>query len=182
MKKLPHTSSINQIAYVVPSINEAAKWWAEVMGVGPFLALRDLEFETSDYLGKERPVTYSAAIAYSGDLNIELIEPIGPSIFADWLAEGRSGVQHICVFTDDFAATVAEAEARGAKRLQGGTIGGGTLGYYDMTGDQSVILEIAQLAPTSYGMFDMVKQACAAWDGETVFMEAAELVARATAN
>ena len=180
--KLPHAGAINQIAYVVPSIDEAAKWWAEVMGVGPFLALRDLEFETSDYLGEERPITYSAAIAYSGGLNVELIEPKGPSIFADWLAEGRSGVQHICVFTDDFASTAAEAEARGAKRLQGGTIGGGTLGYYDMTGDRSVILEIAQLSPMSLGMFDMVRQAGADWDGKTLFIDAAELVAQATAN
>lgn len=180
--KLPHTSSINQIAYVVPNIDEAVKWWAEVMGVGPFLALRDLKFETSDYMGREQPITYSAAVAYSGDLNVELIEPIGPSIFADWLAAGRSGVQHICVFTDDFAATVAEAEARGAKRLQGGTIGGGTLGYYDMVGDQSVILEIAQLTPISLGLFDMVKQASADWDGETLFIEAADLIAKATAN
>lgn len=180
--KLPSVTAINQIAYVVPSIDDAAKWWAEVMGVGPFLALRDLEFEKSDYLGEERPITYSAAIAYSGGLNVELIEPKGPSIFADWLAAGRSGVQHICVFTDDFAATVAEAEARGAKRLQGGTIGGGTLGYYDMTGDQSVILEIASLTPMSLSLFNMVRQAGADWDGKTLFIEASELIAKATSN
>lgn len=180
--KIPHAGAINQIAYVVPDIDAAVRWWAEVMGVGPFLALRDLEFETSDYKGQDRPVTYSAAIAYSGDLNVELIEPKGPSIFADWLEEGRQGVQHICVFTQDFDATVAEMTRRGATRLQGGKIGGGSLGYYDMTGDQSVILEIAQLTPISLGLFDMVKNACANWDGETLFIEAGDLIAQATSN
>lgn len=53
--KIPHAGAINQIAYVVPDIDVAVRWWAEVMGVGPFLALRDLEFETSDYKGRIAP-------------------------------------------------------------------------------------------------------------------------------
>lgn len=86
------------------------------------------------------------------------------------------------MFTQDFDATVAEMTRRGATRLQGGKIGGGSLGYYDMTGDQSVILEIAQLTPISLGLFDMVKNACANWDGETLFIEAGDLIAQATSN
>ena len=177
--KLPNATSINQIAYVVSSIDEAISWWTQVMGVGPFLVLRDIHFDRSDYLGQEMPVTYSAAIAYSGDLNVELIEPSGPSIFADWLKAGRSGIQHICLFTDDFAATTAEVEARGGKRLQGGQVGGGWIGYYDMVGDQSVILEVAQLAPPTKAMFDAVRDAGARWDGHARYIEADALVAEA---
>jgi len=180
--KLPHASAINQIAYVVADIDEAVKWWTSVMGVGPFLVLRDIVFERADYLGKDMPVTYSAAVAYSGDVTVELIEPKGTSIFNDWLNEGRNGVQHICVFTDDFAATAAEVVARGGRRLQGGDVGGGFIGYYEMGGAQSVILEIAQLAPAGKAMFEFIRKSCAEWDGKTLYIDAAALVAEATAN
>jgi hypothetical protein len=178
--KLPHASAINQIAYVVPSIDAAVNWWSRVMGVGPFLVMRDLVFDRSDYLGEVRPVTYSAAISYSGDLNIELIEPSGPSIFADWQKGGKTGVQHICVFTENFAATEAAVRARGGRRIQGGEIGGGFIAYYDMSDDQSVVLELAQLAPAALAMFAAVRNACANWDGINPYLNAGELIAKAT--
>lgn len=165
--RLANATSINQIAYVVDSLEDGVAWWNDVMGVGPFLLLKDLAFDQSDYRGQEMAITYHAAVAYSGDLIVELIQPNGPSIFDDYRKAGKNGVQHICVFTDDFAATVADAERRGAKRLQGGSIGGGLLGYYDMGGDQSVVLEIAQLAPEGLALFAAVREAGRTWDGKT---------------
>ncbi len=164
---LTGASPINQIAYVVKSLDEAIVWWNDVMHIGPFLTLRDLVFDESDYRGQAMPITYSAAISYSGDVIVELIEPKGPSIFEEYLAAGKNGVQHICVFTEDFRATAEAAEANGAKRLQGGRIGGGVLGYYAMGGDQSVVLEIAQLTPESLALFDSVRRAALVWDGTT---------------
>lgn len=173
---LNSAGSVNQMAYVVESLESAVCWWNDVMGVGPFLMLRDLVFDQSDFRGKEMPITYSAAIAYSGDIMIELIEPKGPSIFEEYRRAGKSGVQHICVFTDDFAATVQDVGQRGGKRLQGGRIAGGILGYYDMGGDQGVVLEIAQLAPEGLALFAAVRDAARDWDGKTRFFQGSSAI------
>lgn len=164
---LPAATSINQLAYVVKDLDEAIVWWNDVMGVGPFVVLRDLPFESSDYRGQDVALSYGAAIAFSGEVMVELIQPYGPSIFDEYLKAGKNGVQHICVFTDDFDATVSAIEARGARRLQGGRIMGGIIGYYEMGGDQAVILEVAQLAPDGKAMFAALKEAGRNWDGKT---------------
>lgn len=160
-------TSINQIAYVVDNLETSVAWWNDVMGVGPFLSLRGLEFDSSDYRGKSMPIRYSAALAFSGDLIVELIEPSGPSIFEEYRAAGKTGVQHICVFSEDFEATVRDVESRGGRRLQGGQINGGYLGYYEMGGDQGIILEVAQLAPAAQALFSAVRDAAKKWNGKT---------------
>lgn len=178
--KLPHATALNQIAYVTHDIEASITWWIEKMGVGPFLLLRDIVFDRSDYLGKTRPVTYSAAVSYSGDLCVELIEPNGPSIFHDWLTAGRTGVQHLCVFTDDFQSTAAAIEAKGGKRIQGGLISGGEIAFFAMGDDQDIILEVAQLSPESQRMFDAVKAAATNWDGNQRYVAlGGELIAAA---
>lgn len=165
MKALTGATPVNQIAFVVDNLDDGIAWWTTVMGVGPFLVLRDLVYDESDLHGQDAPISLSAAIAYSGDITIELIEPKGQSIFEEYRQAGKNGMHHTCVFTDDFAATEADVIARGGKRLQGGRIGGGIIGYYDMGGDQGVILEIAQLAEPSKALFAAVREAAKAWDG-----------------
>lgn len=165
MKALTGATPFNQIAFVVDDVDEGVAWWTSVMGIGPFLMLRDLEYEKSDLHGKDMILGLHAAIAYSGDITIELIQPKGPSIFEEFRQAGGKGMHHTCVFTDDFAATEADVLARGGKRLQGGRINGGTIGYYDMGGDQDVILEVAQLPPEAQALFGAVRDAAKTWDG-----------------
>ena len=58
----------------------------------------------------------TAAFAYSGDQQIEVIEPRGstPSIYTKFLdkyAEG--GLQHLAVWVDDIDAKIAELKSKG---------------------------------------------------------------------
>lgn len=166
MKALTGATPVNQIAFVVDDLDEGVAWWTSVMGVGPFLMLRDLAYDVSDLHGKDMILGLHAAIAYVGDITIELIQPKGPSIFEEFRQAGGKGMHHTCVFTDDFAATEADVLARGGKRLQGGKISGGTIGYYDMGGDQGLILEIAQIPEASKALFAAVRDAAKTWDGK----------------
>lgn len=162
------TGVLNQMAYVVPDIQQGIDFWTRTMGVGPFFVFPELHAERADYRGKDFIYQFGAAIAFSGDLNIELIEPRGPSIFDEFLTAGGKGVHHTCRFVEDIAVSQAEIEALGAKRLQGACFGPGSdVAYYDMVGDESVILELAQLTPETYGLFDALKQAGHDWDGES---------------
>jgi methylmalonyl-CoA/ethylmalonyl-CoA epimerase len=161
-------SRINQIAYMVPDLHAAIDWWTQVMGVGPFFIFPPFDVVKGDYRGQAHIAEFGAAIAYSGDVMVELIEPRGPSIFQEFLADGKKGVHHLCVFTDDLAEAQAWIVARGGTRLQGATFAdGSTLAYYAMDADETVILEVAQLQPQVQGLFAAIEQAGASWDGMT---------------
>jgi catechol 2,3-dioxygenase-like lactoylglutathione lyase family enzyme len=165
---IDRTGVLNQMAFVVPDISAAIDFWTGTMGVGPFFVFPELTAERADYRGQDYIYRFGAAIAYSGDLNIELIEPRGPSIFDDFLKAGGKGAHHTCRFVTDMATAQAELEARGATRLQGACFGPGSeVAYFDMTGDESIILELAQLPSESLALFDAVREAGNAWDGKT---------------
>lgn len=167
MAKAPY-GTFNQVAYMVPDLNAAIDWWTGAMGVGPFFIFPAFDVEAGDYRGEPHVAQFGAAIAYSGDIMVELIEPRGPSIFQEFLADGRKGVHHLCAFTKDMAETEAWILAKGGTRLQGARYGDGSeLAYYAMTGDESIILEIAALKPEVLGLFAAIKAASAVWDGET---------------
>lgn len=159
---------LNQIAYMVPNLDAAIDWWTQVMEVGPFFVFPGFDMVRSDYRGMDHKVEFGAAVSFSGDLMVELIEPRGPSIFQEFLADGRTGVHHLCVFADSMAETQAWIESKGGKRLQGAAFGDGSeIAYFAMTDDESIILEVGALKPEVIGLFDMIRDAAANWDGKT---------------
>jgi hypothetical protein len=164
----PAHGPINQTAYIVADIDSGIDYWTRVMRVGPFFKFPKLEFQSADYRGQALDLDFDAAIAYSGELMIELIRPRGPSIFREFADGGRTGVQHIGAFADDMAAASASLEQRGGRRVQGGSFADGSrIAYFDMGGRESLIFEVAQLMPPVQQLFGAVKAAGAVWDGVT---------------
>jgi catechol 2,3-dioxygenase-like lactoylglutathione lyase family enzyme len=158
---------LNQTAFITADLEKAIDYWTDTMGVGPFFVFPPLEAVKGDYRGTDRIVEFGAAIAYSGELIVELIEPRGPSLFQEFLDRGGKGVQHLAAFAEDMPAARAEIEAKGGKRLQGSTFADGSeVAYFAMTPDESIILEIAVLKPEPLGLFAAIKAAGAAWDGK----------------
>lgn len=163
---------INQTAYVVDDIDAAIDYWTTVMAVGPFFRLPRIAFAMSDYLGKDQPITFEAAFSWSGGIIVELIQPIGPSIFADFKNSGGRGVHHLARFVTDLEASARDIENLGGRRIQGGSFADGSkIAYFDMGGDQGIVLELAQLSPEILDLFATVKDASANWDGKTRLLE-----------
>jgi Glyoxalase/Bleomycin resistance protein/Dioxygenase superfamily len=159
---------INQIAFIVPNIDAGIAHWTQTMRVGPFFKFPKIVFEEADYRGQPQVPDFEAAIAYSGELMIELIRPVGQSIFKEFADRGGTGVQHIAAFADDFSLASQTLEKRGGKRIQGGRFADGSrIGYFDMGGAEPAIIEIAFLSPAVLGLFGTIKAAGATWDGET---------------
>jgi Glyoxalase/Bleomycin resistance protein/Dioxygenase superfamily len=157
---------INQNAFIVSSIDAGISYWTRTMQVGPFFKFPKIVFEAADYRGRAHVPEFDAAIAYSGDLMIELIRPRGPSIFQEFLDSGRTGVHHLAAFADDAEAAAAAIEGRGGRRVQGGRFAdGSSVAYFDMGGPEPSVLEIACLRPAVLGLFSAIKAAGAAWDG-----------------
>jgi methylmalonyl-CoA/ethylmalonyl-CoA epimerase len=156
---------VMQMAYVPTDFDAAVTYWTQTMGVGPFYLLENIKLDNARYLGGPYECVFSIALAYWGDVQIELIrqENDAPSIYRG--AEG-AGLHHVCLLTDDIAAARATALAAGATILVEADVGadGGVL-YVDTGGGPGTIVEILKPATGSDGLFAMIKAASVDWDG-----------------
>jgi methylmalonyl-CoA/ethylmalonyl-CoA epimerase len=156
---------VMQIAFVPDDFDAAIAHWATVMGVGPFFLIENIKLPDSLYLGQPNECVFSIAIAYWGDVQVELIrqENDAPSIYRG--AEGK-GLHHTCVLTEHIDAARATAEAAGAKVLVEGRVDpDGAVLYVDTGGGPGSIVEILQPATGTLGLFEMIKASSQGWDG-----------------
>jgi methylmalonyl-CoA/ethylmalonyl-CoA epimerase len=151
LKGLAAIGPVMQIAFVPEDFDAAITYWTEVMGVGPFFLIENIHLPDSRYLGEPNHCIFSIALAYWGDVQIELIrqENDAPSIYRG--AKGQ-GMHHVCVLTDDIAK---------ARKLSED----GAVLYVDSGGGPGTIVEILQPASGSEGLFAMIKAASEGWDG-----------------
>lgn len=156
---------VMQIAFVPDDFDAAIAHWTGTMGVGPFFLIENIKLPDSFYLDEPNECVFSIALAYWGDVQVELIrqENDAPSIYFG--AEGK-GLHHTCILTDDIATARVIAEAVGAKVLVEGRVDpDGAVLYVDTGGGPGTIVEILQPASGSTGLFDMIKAAGKDWDG-----------------
>ncbi len=159
---------LNQNSFIVRNLDESIRHWTATLSVGPFFRFPPLVFAAGELHGVPHIPVFKAAIAYSGDLMIELIEPEGPSIFREFLDAGGKGVHHNCVLTEDFEAADADFIRRGGKRLQAQRDSAGSkMSYIEMPGPTPVIIEVAQLRPEPLALFAALREAGRNWDGKT---------------
>jgi hypothetical protein len=144
---------IRQIAFVVPDIDDAMDYWANMLGIGPFFVKRKLVLADFVYRGcPSVSPTISIALANSGFIQIELIQQHDdvPSIYSEFISGGRSGLQHVSswVTRDEFDAQKKAFLSRGIPIAQEATIssGGVRLAYFDTERNgHGLIFEMADL-------------------------------------
>ncbi len=156
---------VMQIAFVPEDFDAAIAHWTRVMGVGPFFLIEKIKLPDSLYLGQPNECVFSIALAYWGDVQVELIrqENDAPSIYLG--AEGK-GLHHSCILTDNIQEARVTAEAAGAKVLVEGQVDpDGAVLYVDTGGGPGSIVEILQPATGTLGLFEMMKAASQGWDG-----------------
>ena len=156
---------VMQIAFVPKDFDAAVRYWTETMGIGPFFLMENIQLENMRYLGEPSECVFSIAIAYWGDMQIEIIrqEDDAPSIY-----RGQEGgaLHHTCVLTGNIEDARQIAEASGAKILVEGKVApDGAVLYVDTGGGSGSIVEILQMSTGSEGLFAMIKSASIGWDG-----------------
>jgi len=160
---------IFQNAYIVEDLDDAINDWASRMNTGPFCKFPESRPIQAEYRGRPQSIAYQAAIGYTGDLQIELIKPLGsnPSIYREWLDAGRVDVQHHCVLTDNMDAARADLEQRGATQAQWARLHDGSeVAYFDLGDARRPMLEVALLSSRITAIFARVKDAARNWDGQ----------------
>jgi hypothetical protein len=161
-----------QQGYVVPNMREATKHWIEI-GIGPFYVDEHLKLPGL-YFGKQYEFELSPAFTYSGDQQIELIQPHGdaPSIYKDYLKRvPEGGLQHIAVWAEEPDDVVKTLKAEG-RRFEV------TQSYIDITRTNrnrhvyldsidhpGTMVQLMMHDPLYIKLFGMIKHAADTWDG-----------------
>jgi len=97
---------INHIAVAVPELEEALKFWRDVLGI-------ELE-RIEDVPGQKAKVAFLPI----GDTEIELVQPTSDdSGLARFIAEKGGGMHHLCFEVDDCAAIMQELREKGVHLL-----------------------------------------------------------------
>lgn len=156
--------TLMQMAWVPKDYDAALRYWTEKMGVGPFFELNHIQTEKTLYRGAAANIDFSVAIAYWGDMQIEIIRQHNdaPSIYKTWLDAGREGMHHVCIQVDMVKARQVCADV-GAEVMQELWLpGGGEAIYVDAGGE---LIEMIDFPAENLAFFEQMKAAARTWDG-----------------
>ncbi|MCW8331420.1 VOC family protein [Photobacterium sp. SDRW27] len=136
-----------QIAWVVNDISAAEKFFVETVGIEKFYRMENLSAvdTAGTYLGKPADWVFHLYIAYAGDTQIELIQPIsGVSMFDEALEKHGNSVQHIAYWLDDseYDAAAKHMEDAGYPLIQDFKLPILRVGYFDTREAIGVVTEI----------------------------------------
>jgi hypothetical protein len=160
--------SFMQVCWVVPDLPAAIDTWVSSAGVGPFYWFDGVPFTEGRHRG--RPADFpqvSAAIAYAGDLQIELVQQDGdePGVFRDLFAPGESGMHHMALVCDDYEAERDAYLAAGAELAFEGFAGSSRTSWVDTSPTLGFMVELVERSEMRDGFFAMMHKAAARWDG-----------------
>lgn len=165
-----------QVGIVVRDIDAAMQSMADRLGIGPFLLIREAVPDWFRYRGADSPPpVMSMAFAYSGDLQLEIIQQHNdvPSAYKDFLDQGKSGAQHL----SSWASSHAEYDAMRTQALQSapvivheGQIGPARFAYFDSVDPHfGLCFEISEaMIPEYQPLWAGLQAATTEWDGASL--------------
>lgn len=164
---------IRQLGHVVTDMDLALEFWTDRLGIGPFFVTHDLRFPDFHYRGQPaQSPCVSLAIAYSGDLQIELIHQVDdvPSAYTEFLSAGRSGLHHYSSWfagREDYERARSWAISRGFNLvMESRPEAGPRLAYFETGNPAAALFELSEaLIPAIAKGMSAVQQICATWDG-----------------
>lgn len=143
--KKPGERKIIQIAHVVRDMDRAMKKYYEILKIGPWdvytfapPALRECTF-----MGKPSKATWLLALAWVGDIQWELMQPLsGESVYTHFLDKRGEGIHHIKEWVDDCVAAIEAYRKKGIKVIQSGKYDEDEFYYLDTEPELGVLFEV----------------------------------------
>ena len=156
-------SPIMQTAWVIEDIDATERYFVDNFGVKRWVRLSDVHFppETCTYRGEPADFVIHVSMAYLGDMQLELIQPVhGASIYAEHLAAHGGGLHHLCMIPEDFGAALDAAAAAGIGIAQRGSMADGAMHFAYVDGAHVGVpyLELAKLEPMMVEFFDSIRE------------------------
>jgi hypothetical protein len=159
---------IAQLGYVVDDISAAMEHWIQALDVGPFFFLPSPPLNDLVYRGEPTNARIAVAITYSGDLQVELIQPLDdhPSPYRDFRAAFGSGLHHVAHFTDDYDAAMAAYGALGRTPYYRGRglTADQRFSYFDSPSHSGTVNEVVETSGFG-GFFQYMRAQSVDWDG-----------------
>ena len=117
--KLPR---VGQIGFVVHDVDRAMEYYRDTFGIRPWLVSIP-ERSTCVVRGREIRARLKIALAYSGRIQLELIEVLeGETVHTEALREHGEGLHHLGFIVNDFTERLRACQAAGIEVLQQGGI------------------------------------------------------------
>lgn len=147
--------NIQQVAMVVHDLDASVRAYWQQLRIGPWTAydLRPGVLSDMRYRGEPTEFAMRHALAWSGGVQLELVQPIsGPSIFAEHLAEHGEGIHHLGIYVEDHRAAVGQFVHAGHQVLQSargfGATGDGAFAYFAMDHPLAAVIELIKAPST----------------------------------
>ena len=161
--------TVGQVAQLGYAVSDLEPWVEGYLaaGVGPWWVSRDMAPQRFEYRAAPSRARFDVAISFSGDLMIEVIQPLDehPSPYRTFLEGGREGLQHLAFFPDDPEAWIAQVEAAGYRTCLDGASNGFHFTYFESPLAGGDTLELGRLSGPARSRLADLRAICAAWDG-----------------
>ena len=158
-----------QICWVVPDLQAAMAEWTRTAGVGPFFYFDSVAWDDAIYRGKPwSNLSISAAIAQSGDVQIELIQQNdeGPSMFREVVPAGQAGLHHMALYSHTYDADIAFYRNAGAEIIFNGLMMGARVCWIDTVKTLGFMVELISANDVAASVFGAMRAAAENWDGK----------------
>lgn len=161
--------AVIQMAYVVEDLAAAIDGWIRDLGVGPWFRFDGFDGGANAvYRGTPSRARVDLAMAFSGHMQIELIQPTDeePSVYRDTMTERGFGFHHFGLASDDVPADIAALEANGYRVAFEATVPTGSrVVYLDRGPGQAGMIELIPTSPVMEEMWGRYYRAAVDWDG-----------------
>ena len=138
--KLP---KVSQLGYVVADIERACQYYESTLGIGPFCPPFEVDMSGAMFRGKPVQTKIKVAFVQSGDVQIELIQPVeGKNPYTEYLAKHGDGIHHLGFTVADMEAMKAEFAAAGLQPVFYHDMVVMEFAYYDTSGIGGVMTEL----------------------------------------
>lgn len=109
---------VRQLGYVVDDLDRWMDAMTKQMGLGPWTVFRGVELDCV-YRGELGNPTIDVALAYSGELQLELIQPLDSkdSPYKHFVERGQYGLHHTAYLCEDIEADVQALTASGLNKI-----------------------------------------------------------------
>lgn len=142
------TDIVVQVGIIVKDIQKTLDHYVDVFQLEkrPDVQVTDgLEKAHTVYRGEPSGAVARLAFIHMGQVDIELIEPVGsPSTWKEFLDTHGEGVHHLAFFVKGTDQVVAYLEGKGIPKVQQGDYTGGRYTYLDSSAKLGVMLELLE--------------------------------------
>lgn len=141
------TTTVTQVGIIVQDIEAKARAWSDILGLPlPEIIVTDtFELARTEYQGQPTTAQAKLAFFHLGQVDLELIEPIGePSTWKDQLNQHGSSLHHIAFQIKGMSEKIAFLDAKGVPLVQRGEYTGGRYAYMDGNNQLGAILELLE--------------------------------------